>query len=77
MKKSCLSEEVFEIVSYEESHYERRSFDRKACRISPAFANFGLASRMTKNSILQNSYRRQKNEEISNLTFYDINTFCL
>ncbi len=30
MKKSCLSEEIFEVVSNEESHYKRRSFDGKA-----------------------------------------------
>ncbi len=34
MKKSCLSEEVFDVVSNEESHYKRRSFDGKARRIS-------------------------------------------
>ncbi len=33
--------------------------------------------RMTKNSILQNSYRRKKNEEISNLILLGINTFRL
>ncbi len=34
MKKGCLSEEIFGVVSNEESHYKRRSFDRKARRIS-------------------------------------------
>ena len=34
MKKGCLSEEIFEVVSNEESHYKRRSFDGKARRIS-------------------------------------------
>ncbi len=34
MKNDCLSEEIFEVVSYEESHYKRRSFDGKARRIS-------------------------------------------
>jgi len=34
MKKVCLSEEIFKVDSYEESHYKRRSFDRKANRIS-------------------------------------------
>ena len=29
MKKGCLSEEIFEGVSNEESHYKRRSFDGK------------------------------------------------
>jgi len=48
MKKDCLSEEIFEVISNEESHYKRRSFDGKARRIFPAFASFGLASRMTK-----------------------------
>jgi len=33
MKKGCLSEEIFEVVSNEESHYKRRSFDEKARRI--------------------------------------------
>ncbi len=55
MKKDCLSvksrtrsEEIFEVGSNEESHYKRRSFDGKARRISPVFARFDLASRMTK-----------------------------
>ena len=34
MKKGCLSEVIFEVVSNEESHYKRRSFDGKARRIS-------------------------------------------
>ena len=34
MKKDCLSEEFFEVISNEESHYKRRSFDGKASRIS-------------------------------------------
>jgi len=40
MKKGCLSEEIFEVISNEESttadksHYKRRSFDGKAIRIS-------------------------------------------
>jgi len=34
MKKGCLSEEIFEVVSNEESHYKRRSFDGKASRMS-------------------------------------------
>jgi len=48
MKNGCLSEEIFEAVSNEESYYKRRSFDGKAKRISPAFASFGLTCRMTK-----------------------------
>jgi len=48
MKKDCLSEEIFEVISNEESHYKRRSFDKKARGIPPAFARFDLASRMTK-----------------------------
>ncbi len=47
MKKGCLSEEIFEVVSNEESHYKRRSFDGKARR-SPQDDK--------KHSILQNSY---------------------
>ena len=47
-EKGCLSEDIFEVISNEESHYKRRSFDGKARRISPAFASFGLARRMTK-----------------------------
>ncbi len=27
-EKDCLSEEIFEEISYEESHYKRRSFQR-------------------------------------------------
>jgi len=57
MKKVCLSEEIFEVISNEESHYERRSFEGKARRISPVFARFDLASRMTKHSILKNSLK--------------------
>jgi len=48
MKKDCLSEEIFKVVSNEESHYKRSSFDGKARRISPVFARFDLASRLTK-----------------------------
>jgi len=33
-EKNCLSEEIFEEVSKEESHFGRRSFDGKARRIS-------------------------------------------
>ena len=33
MKKRCLSEEIFEELSHEESHYKRRSFQRKMCKI--------------------------------------------
>ena len=39
MKKDCLSEEIFEVVSNEESHYKRSSFDGKARRISQADKN--------------------------------------
>ena len=46
MKKVCLSEEIFEVISNEESHYERRSFEGKARRISQDDK---------KHSILQNS----------------------
>jgi len=34
INKGCLSEEIFEAVSNEESHYKRRSFDGKARIIS-------------------------------------------
>jgi len=34
MEEGCLSEEIFEDNSNEESHYKRRSFDGKARRIS-------------------------------------------
>jgi len=30
----CLSEEIFEEFSHEESHYRWRSFQRKTCKIS-------------------------------------------
>jgi len=66
MKKVCLSEEIFEVISNEESHYERRSFEGKARRISPVFARFDLASRMTKNTLfcrIQLNEKQQRQEK--------------
>ena len=60
MKKGCLSEEIFEVVSSEESHYKRRSFDGKARRIFPVFARFDLASRMTKTLYLAEPFIKNR-----------------
>jgi len=35
IKKGCLSEEIFEVVSNEEFHYKRSSFDGKAIQQLP------------------------------------------
>ncbi len=75
MKKGCLSEEIFEVVSDEESHYKRRSFDRKARRISSAFASFSLASRMTKILYFAEPFEkidRGKNEK-DFISYFDVN----
>ena len=54
MRKGCLSEDELtkafdeESTTADKSHYKRRSFVRKIDRIPPAFASFGLASRVTK-----------------------------
>ena len=67
MKKVCLSvksrtlsEEIFEEVSNEESHYKRRSFDGKARRISPVFARFDLASRMKETPYFAESFKMRR-----------------
>ena len=46
MKNICLSEEIFRVVSHEESHYKWRSSQRTTCKIRQDDKKY---------SILQNS----------------------